>query len=55
MIAHEFGRDDFQWVRQALEAIFEEGNQFGASVCFTRNAEPAVDLWGRDAYSRGTP
>ncbi|MCU1357326.1 MAG: putative esterase [Acidimicrobiales bacterium] len=46
---------DFEAVRTAFAANFDEGNEVGASVAVTLHGEPVVDLWAGDADANGTP
>ncbi|MCP4002853.1 MAG: beta-lactamase family protein [bacterium] len=50
-----FCRSDFEPVREAFSANFDNGLELGASVAVTKDGEPVVDLWAGDAAPDGSP
>ena len=52
---HGVCRPEFEPVRDAFAANFDQGNELGASVGVTLHGEPVVDMWAGDATSDGKP
>ena len=50
-----FCAPQFERVRDAFVANFNEGSELGASVAITRDGAPVVDLWAGDAVQGGAP
>ena len=46
---------EFDAVRTAFAANFEQGNELGASACVTRHGETVVDIWAGDRNLEGDP
>lgn len=50
-----FCAPQFEPVREAFVANFNEGSELGASVAITRDGAPMVDLWAGEAVQGGAP
>ncbi|MEM7408786.1 MAG: serine hydrolase domain-containing protein [Myxococcota bacterium] len=55
MEIHGHCAPEFEPVRDAFRANFEQGREVGASVAVTRAGRPVVDLWAGDAAKGGAP
>ncbi|MYK76027.1 MAG: beta-lactamase family protein [Acidimicrobiaceae bacterium] len=55
MEIHGTCKPGFEAVQDAFEANFDEGLEVGAAAAVTVDGEFAVDIWGGDADSEGTP
>lgn len=52
---HGICKPEFDAVRTAFLANFEQGNELGASACVTLHGETVVDLWAGDRDLDGNP
>jgi CubicO group peptidase (beta-lactamase class C family) len=52
---HGTCKPEFEAVRTAFAANFEQGNELGASACVTRHGETVVDIWAGDRDLDGSP
>ena len=55
MEIHGTCKPGFEAVRDAFEANFDEGLEVGAAAAVSLDGEFAVDIWGGDADTDGTP
>ena len=51
---HGTCKPEFEAVRTAFAANFEQGSELGASACVTRHGETVVDIWAATATSTAT-